>query len=130
MFGMRSTYTDSTRKVEKETEKAQFRNFYHAAASISKTAKASVERAEGPSDPGTPVHTHRRTYFRRAIRYAANKMGAVIGPVASIVGGSARPHEFGEIYKGVKYPERPTMRPALEKSTQRFAGQWKGSIGS
>lgn len=130
MFGLTVKTEDSTRKVEQAEEKARFRNFGHAAASVSRTAKLSIIRADGPSLPGEPPHTHRRVFLRRAIRYAANKQGAVIGPVKSIVGLSAQAHEFGGRYKGVEYPARPFMRPALEKSAPRFAGSWRGSIGS
>lgn len=130
MFGMTIKTEDSTRKVEQAEEKARFRNFGHAAAGVSRTAKLSIDQAAGPSRPGEPPHTHRRVFLRRAIRYAANKQGAVIGPMKSIVGLSAQAHEFGGRYKGVDYPARPFMRPALEKSAPRFAGSWRGTIGS
>lgn len=116
-------------KVQDAAEKAAYRNFGHAAASISKDMKASLLKSSGPSEPGDPPHTHKGVYMRRAVRYAANKEGAVIGPRASIVGESGAAHEFGETYRGTDYPERPFAGPALERNESRFAGLWRGSIG-
>jgi hypothetical protein len=129
MFGLKVKVIDGMARVRAEADRAAFKNFGHAAASISRSAKSSIERASGPSEPGQPPHTHKRVFLRRAIRYAANKRGAVIGPIASIVGQSAHAHEFGGDYKGTEYPARPFMGPALVKAAPRFAGEWRGSIG-
>lgn len=129
MFGLKTTTEDKTKDVARAAEKAQYRNFFHAAASVSRTAKESIDKADGPSAPGSPPHTHKRVFLRRAIRCAANKQGAIIGPIHSVVGHSAEAHEFGGIYKSTRYPERPFMRPALDKAAPRFAGSWQGSIG-
>lgn len=115
--------------VEKAVEKATFRNFSHAAASISKDVKSTLEKAAGPSAPGTPPHTHKGQFLRRAIRYAADKEGAVIGPMASIVGQAGAAHEFGGEFRGADYPERPFMEPALERALPRLAEGWSGSVG-
>jgi hypothetical protein len=117
------------RKVEKAADKAQFRNFFHAAARIRKDAAASIERAEGPSLPGQPPHTHRRVFLRRAWRFAADKEGAVIGPRASIVGQAGAIHEFGGTFRGQEFPARPTALPALERNVNRFATDGEGTIG-
>jgi phage gpG-like protein len=115
--------------VEKAVQKAKFENFRHAAQSISKDAKASLEKADGPSAPGTPPHTHKRVFLRRAIAYRYDKDSAVIGPRASIVAQAGAAHEFGGEYKGETYPQRPFMQPALERAIPRFAGSWSGSVG-
>ncbi len=115
-------------RISDAAEKAKFRNFGHAAASLSKDAKASIENASGPSAPGTPPHS-RKGLLRRAIRYAYDKESAVIGPTATTVGQSATAAEFGGEYKGEDYPERPFMEPALERALPRMADDWKGSIG-
>lgn len=119
-------------RVVKAVEKTAFRSFAHAAASIAKDAKASLEKApEGePSEPGKPPHTHKGAYLRRAIRFASDKEGAVIGPMASVVGEELGPtHELGAPRGGVDFPERPFMVPALERAIPRFAGEWKGALG-
>lgn len=118
-----------SKQVEKAVEKAAFRNFAHAAASISKDVKSTLETAEGPSPEGQPPHTHRGAFLRRAIRFAADKEGAVIGPQASMVGEVGSAHEFGGEYKGQDFPSRPFMLPALIRALPRFAGEWRGSIG-
>lgn len=115
--------------VEKAVEKAAFRNFGHAAASISKDVKSTLEKAAGPSAPGTPPHTHKGAFLRRAVRFAADKEGAVIGPQESIVGQAGAAHEFGGEFRGADYPERPFMQPALERALPRLAEGWSGSVG-
>ena len=121
-------------KVEEAADKAAFRNFFHAAASISKAAKKSITRSKNPSAAGSPPHT-KRGQLRRSIRFAAGrayhptKHGAIIGPMASMVDQTGSAHEFGGIYKGGNFPKRPFMGPALDKSIPRFAGNWRGSIG-
>jgi hypothetical protein len=121
--------TNNMPAVQKAVDKAAFRNFRHAAASISKDAKASLATAEGPSAAGSPPHTHKGAFLRRAIRYAADGDGALIGPMASVVGQAGAAHEFGEDFRGTDYDERPFMGPALERAIPRFAGDWAGSVG-
>lgn len=107
-----------------------FTNLVHAAASISKSAKASIKTGKKPSSAGRPPHT-KRGLFRRAVRFEVNrqKQSAVIGFIASLVGGSAKAQEFGGRYKKQDYPERPTMAPALERNLHRFAGGYSGMLG-
>jgi len=128
MFCMKVKTEDRTKRVKVAADKAAFRSFSHAAASIRKDAVASIEVSPDPSSPGDPPHTRRRL-LPRAVRFAVDKQGAVIGPTASIAGQVGGTHEFGGQYKGEQYPERRFMFPALERALPRFAGQWKGSIG-
>jgi phage gpG-like protein len=80
-----------------------------------------------PSPPGSPPFTA-QGLLSRAILFAADQSGAVIGPAESVAGTVGQAHEFGGDYKGNNYPERPFMYPALERGTPRFAGEWAGSI--
>lgn len=130
MFGISFKVVDETKRVQQAADKAAFRNFSHAAASISKDVKSTLVKASGPSMPGEPPHTHRGTYLKRAVRYAADKAGAIIGTLFSVVGEAGATHEFGEERGGVDFPERPFMGPALERAIPRFAGEWQGSIGN
>lgn len=129
MIGLKVKTVDSMKRVAAAADKAAFRNFAHAAASISKDVKSTLDTAEGPSSPGSPPHTHKGAYLRRAVRFASDKEGAVIGPMESIVGEAGAVHEFGGEFRGGDFPERPYMAPALERAVPRFAGEWHGSIG-
>lgn len=119
---------DTMSRVASSASKAAFRNFGHAAASISKRAKASIRQSSEPSPPGSPPHT-RRGQLRRAIRFHANHHGAVIGPAYSVAGESGRAHEMGGWYRGQEFDERPFMQPAMSAEMSRFRDDWHGSIG-
>lgn len=134
MFDLKVKTDDATKRVKAAADTAAFRNLGHAVASISKDVKASLEKADGPSPPGKPPHTHRGTFLRRAVRFASEPpsspvKSAVVGPMASVVGTSGAAHEFGGDFKGTDLPERPFMEPALMRALPRFADSWKGSIG-
>lgn len=129
MFGATVTkFVDHTRQVLAAAERAARRTFARAAYRIMRDAKASIERSADPSSPGDPPHT-RRGQLRRAIRYDATKDGAVIGPLASMVGDAGAAHEFGGEFRREQFPARPFMGPALERELDNFAGEFAGSIG-
>ncbi len=116
--------------VQIAAEKGNFNSLGHAAASISKDAKQSVKRAaqDKPSRPGTPPHTHRRVFYRRAIRFDVDKQKqeAVIGFMHSIIGTTGATHEFGLTIDGTNFPERPTIGPALDRQAARLGNNWRG----
>lgn len=127
--------------VIKAADRAAFKNLGHAAATIRNDAIGSIIQAEGPSLPGRPPHTHtggltkkgkvRRGELQRAITfdYSKQEKTAVIGPRKSVVGLSGAAHELGGDFKGQDYPERAFMGPALQRNLDRFAEDWRGSIG-
>lgn len=123
-----------TKRIEKAAEKAAYRSFGHAAASIRKDARASIKsrgKTTGPSRLGEPVRTKRGRgggLARRAILYKADKEGAVIGFAASKIDKAMEVHEHGKTRGGVKFPERPTMQPALERNLARFHKSWDSAI--
>ena len=121
---------DRLARVKAAADKAGYRNLGHAAASLRKTAVESIETSDEPSAPGEPPHT-RRGQLPRAIRFDVDRTNqeAVIGPRASVVGEAGAAHEFGEEFRGTDYDERPYMGPALDASLDRFAADWKGTIG-
>lgn len=131
MFGINVTVTSNTTRVMEAVDKASFRNFRHAAARISKDAKASIDKSDEPSAVGSPPHTRGRGghNLRGAIRFDATPQDAVIGPIASYVGESGAAHEFGSLFRGQDFPARPFMEPALRANVDRFAQEWAGSIG-
>ncbi len=118
--------------MQKAADKAAFRNFGHAAASIRKDAAASIKRSHKPSRRGQPPHTRRgkgNAQLKRSLRFAANKEGAIIGPRHSFVGESGAAHELGQTFRGQQFDERPFMGPALERAAKRMGSDWKGTIG-
>lgn len=123
-----ATIIDKMQRVQQKAERAQRRIFSRVAFAIRKTAVDSMEKSPDPAPVGKPVHT-RKGLARKAVRYAADKDGAVIGPRYSIIGDAIAAHEHGEDYRGSRYPERPTMLPALEANVDKYAGEWAGSIG-
>lgn len=129
MIDFKVKVEDTSSRVTDAVKKTAFRNFSHAAASIRKDAASTLERAEGPSEPGSPPHTHKGSQLKRSLRYDADERGAVIGPLASMVGESAAAHEFGGVYKGTDFDERPFMQPALDRAIPRLGGDWAGAVG-
>jgi len=131
MIGMKATTIDETAKVEQAVDKASYRNLGHAAASIRKYAKDSIEISDEPSQPGQPPHS-RRGQLPASLWFAVTReqsaTTALVGPRYSIVGESAWPHEHGGTYQGAKYPARPFMGPALRASLGRFRETWRGSV--
>jgi len=122
--------TIDTEKIRRAEEEARFRNFGHAAARIRLDAQASIipDPLGKPSPPGQPPAT-KKGQLRRAIRYAVDRFGAIVGASANVVGTSASAHELGGPYKGADYDERAFMGPALLQNIDRFGGSWRGSIG-
>jgi hypothetical protein len=129
MIGVSVKVEDKFADVKKAADRATFENLGHAAAVIRKDAIATVTRSRRASAPGEPVHT-RRGLARRAILYAMDgPYTAVVGPVASVIGQAMAVHEFGGRRGKGTYPKRPTMGPALDRNLDRFASQWRGTIG-
>jgi phage gpG-like protein len=115
-------------RVRKEADRVARYVFAKAAFRIMRDAQASIQRSTTPSAPGSPPHT-KRGQLKRSIRYDATKDGAVIGPLASMVGTSGEAHEFGGSFRGGSFPERPYMNPALLRELDKFTGEFSGQIG-
>jgi hypothetical protein len=114
-------------------KKGSYNSIRHAAASIRKEAIDSIEKVANKrkaSEPGTPPHTHRKGWYKRALRFHAHEDDAVIGFMHSVIGLTAQTHEFGLEEDDQRfYPERPTIGPALERMADRLLDEWRGSIG-
>lgn len=125
---------EQIRQLERLADKGVFRALSHAAASIRSTAMRLIQKSKrhDPSLPGEPVHTRRGLAKRAdAILFDASDREdeAIIGFAGHALGESMHVHEFGGRYKGVDYPARPTMWPALEVNVTRFADEFRGTIG-
>lgn len=127
MFGMTVQIKNEVDRVRRAARDATRGSFSRTAFQIRKTAVESIVRAEGPSAPGEPPHTHRGNWLRRAIRYASDKEGVVIGPLFSIFGETGKAHEFGGRFREETFEPRPFMNPALTANLDVFANSWSGS---
>lgn len=130
MIDFKVEVKDTSNAVLRAEERAKQKVIRMTAARVRKSARASIiKRPPGePSPPGTPPHTHRGQFMRRAIFYRADRDVGVVGPVASIVGDVGNVHEFGGTRGDNQYDERPFMFPALEKQIAGFASAWSGAI--
>lgn len=133
MIKTETKFTDQSIKVVEATEKAAYSNLKHAAYSIRKDASKSIlhRKDKRKSSPeGSPPFQHRPGFLRRALWTAVDQFSAVVGFRKSIIGMVAATHEHGLTEEGRQYPERPTMRPALERNLSRFHRDWRSSIGN
>lgn len=110
-------------------DKGNVRALVRAGAYVQQTARRNIKFSSWPSRPGHSPHTDRGD-LKHAIRYAVDKQqgSLFVGPAKSffsIVGGV---HEFGGTYMRRRYPARPFMRPALERSLPRIASFWTNVV--
>jgi hypothetical protein len=158
VIGFKFNLLMDPKPLQKATDKGAYKSFGHAAASIRKTGRASIKKrpkttvvsTTGPqtrdkrgkfkkrkrkrrvqvaSPPGSAPYTG-RGQLKNAIVFQATKSGAVIGPTYSRMGPNAAAiHEHGLSFKGQRFPQRPTMGPALSANISRFHSSFAGSIG-
>lgn len=115
--------------------RAEIRSLSHAAAATRLYAARSIRKSprSRPSAPGSPPHT-RKGLLPRSILYALledrGTPFAIVGPSFDLVGLSGKAHEFGTRFKGVDYPARPFMGPAISVIGNRLPNFFAGSIRS
>jgi len=98
---------------------------------LRKVAQSQFRRTKKrPSPAGLSPHT-RKGRLPRAILYQVDRQReeAVIGPSHVLAGEVGGVHEHGGQYKKQKFPPRPFMGPALDKSVPLIGPQWSGAIG-
>ncbi len=129
MIRMKAAGRLEARKLKRRASEGSIRSLGHAGAALRLTARRSIRRSGRPSAPGRPPHT-RRGQLKRSLRYAVekNRERVLIGPTYTVVGRSARAHEFGGRYRRETYPKRPFMGPALMKIRSRLPRMWADSI--
>jgi phage gpG-like protein len=86
----------------------------------------SRKKSARPSPPGQPPKSAGR--LRKSILYAVQSDSVIIGPTANVIGQVGAVHEFGERFRDAKYPARPYMGPALEKTKPKLAAMWRDSV--
>lgn len=150
MIGATVRIEDRTKDIEKAVDAAAFKNLSIMSALTRSDAMLSILERDGPSAPGTPPHTHTHGVYKRgnkrgrkkgdkkagvlprSIVYRVDKreLSSVVGPSFRVAGTVGMAHEFGGLYKGQIFPERPFMKPALEHHLENFATSFKSSIGA
>ncbi|MFH1022127.1 MAG: hypothetical protein V1809_01920 [Planctomycetota bacterium] len=120
-----------TKRVVKAARAGSIQSLGHAGGALRMTARRSIKRSKDSSAEGTPPHT-RKGQLRRAILYAVekDKQTVVVGPDVAIVSTAGMAHEFGGRFRGERYPKRPFMGPALNKTKDRLPKMWASSVKS
>jgi len=129
MVGMKAKTRSQMHKVARKAKRANIESLGHAGGAIRLAAVRSVRKRKGPAPQGEPPHTHTRR-LPRAIKYAVEKKRqvVVIGPDVESFGTAGKAHEHGGKFRGERYPKRPFMGPALEKTKDRLPKFWAGSV--
>ena len=131
MLGMQAQFKATPTRVKAAVDKGAYHSFFHAAASIRKSARESIVRSDTPGPPGGPIRTKGGRGggpAKRAVLFKADKTGAVIGFAASKIDQAMEAHEHGKRRGGARFPARPTIAPALEQNLARFHREWRGAI--
>lgn len=138
LISVRTKISFDADNLRSQFDKRTRRNIAYAAGIVRRTASRSMRRRKKHSAPGTPP-SKRRGDFAKSIRYELDTSARVarIGPTANKYLNKA--HEFGGIFTGAqlkgdrtrssntkgsrqqdkqkkRYPARPYMGPALQKS--------------
>jgi len=129
MVGVKARTRSEMHKVARKAKRANIESLGHAGGAIRLAAVRSVRKRKGPAPQGEPPHTHTRR-LPRAIKYAVEKQRqvVVIGPDVESFGTAGKAHEHGGKFRGERYPKRPFMGPALEKTKDRLPKFWAGSV--
>jgi len=97
-----------------------------AANDVEREAKASMveggrragRKSGVASPPGMPPHRQTGDLAASVTHAKAGPMSAIAGPTNEAWYGKI--HEFGGEYGGRNYPERPFMRPALQRTQRKM----------
>ena len=109
-----------------------------AGAFIRTTARHSIRKRKGVSEPGSPPHSHEGS-LRRLIFFAYEPTSetVVIGPVRFRAGEAPPLLEFGGAVtrkdrrgraRRLRYEKRPFMGPALQKELPQLPRRWRNSV--
>jgi hypothetical protein len=132
LFQIAIDVADETARVVEAAQKAGFKNYAHAGASIRKSARGRIHKDTKPSEPGEPPHTAGRGGHNLpgSIVFDFTAEDVEVGPRFSIVGEAGAAHELGGEFHDQQFDERPYMLPSLLENIPRFAESWQASIGA
>lgn len=136
MLKAETAYSTNAPRIVTAIQRAKEGSLRSAAFVIRDDAVRSIEyrkRNYPYSPPGTPPFSHNNPQWAKyAIRYFHDKKKdyAIVGWLLSKAGTIGHVHEFGGIEEGRKYPERPTIEPALQRGIEHFGDDWRGAISA
>jgi len=131
MFSWEIKVEDDIDRVQVATAEAIPRILSAAGMMFTEDIRDSIHTADGPSPVGTPPHTRGRPgrNLPESIDFDVGEDDVVIGPRFNIIGEIGAANEIGEILRGIDYPERPFMEPALMRGIPMLDELFEGSIG-
>ena len=137
-------YVDEGAQVAKAVRKAGWDALRRLGFLVRKKAQQSILKEDGPSEPGTPPHTHGKREYRTSGRLHTKTLreshkgllptsilysttddagpGVVIGTAENVIGTVGGLHEHGGMRYGHEYPARPFMGPALAAEIGELPG--------
>ena len=124
-----------TRTVTRAVDRAKRRVLIQQGAYLRKVAQHLIHRRRGASRPGNPPHSH-SGLIRDQIFYGYDRAAesVVVGPRVFTRRDAPGVHEFGGTLpsrrgkRAARYPARPYMGPALERSEPKLAALWHDSV--
>jgi len=119
-------------QLKKKVRSGMVRSLGHAGGYLRRVARNSIRKKRKRSDyapEGKPPRTLRGR-LKAAIFYKVmpDKQSVIIGPAFSVIDRVGRVHEKGGRYKKERFPRRPFMGPALEKTRPRLPKFWADSV--
>ncbi len=135
-IGVNPSMFFNTRRVRRAVDKAKRRVLIRQGAYLRKVAQHLIHRRPGASRPGNPPHSH-VGLLRDQIFYGYDRAAesVVVGPHVFNAGRDVPGvHEFGGTlpsrrgHRAARYPARPYMGPALERSEPKLARFWHDSV--
>jgi phage gpG-like protein len=138
-------YIDESEKVAKAVRKAGWDAMRRLGFLVRKTAQKSILHEAGPSEAGTPPHTHGKRPLHTSGRFHTKQLheshagllpasilyatpdeglpSVIVGTAENLIGTLGGLHEHGgEDRRGVSYPARPFMGPALAEEVGELPG--------
>lgn len=130
-IGVDTSMFFSTRAVRQAVDRAKRRVLIQQGAYLRKVAQHLIHRRRGASRAGSPPHSH-AGLLRDQIFYGYDRAAesVVVGPRVFNRSDAPGVLEFGGRHPrtGRRYPARPFMGPALERSEPKLASFWQDSV--
>ncbi len=119
------------KKIRNRVKRGNVDSLGRAGALVRTVSRRSLRRKGVKNLPGRPGQPPKTTGpLKRSILFEVEKdrSAVVIGPSSDIVDDVAKAHEFGGEFRGIRYPKRPFMGPALAKITPQLPRLWAKSV--